>query len=75
MQTAKLFINGRSQAVRIPKSLAFKGVNEVAVRKEGDKLILEPLRKTWTSLPEAGAASADFMADRPDMIETERVRF
>jgi len=43
--TAKLFRNGRSQAVRLPKAFRFKG-SEVKIRKEGDKVILEPLEKT-----------------------------
>jgi virulence-associated protein VagC len=45
--TAKLFRNGRSQAVRLPKELRFEG-EEVAIRREGDSVILEPLRpRTW----------------------------
>jgi antitoxin VapB len=75
MYIAKLFINGRSQAVRIPRSLAFEGVSEVSVRREGNKLILEPVRKTWTSLREVGLAGDDFMAERPDVMETDRVQF
>lgn len=75
MTTAKLFINGRSQAVRIPKDLAFEGINEVSVRKEGDKLILEPIRKPWTSLVDVGRAGDDFMAERPDIMDTGRVKF
>ncbi len=44
---AKIFQNGRSQAVRIPKPFRFKG-NEVKISKEGDKVILEPLeRSKW----------------------------
>lgn len=43
--TAKLFQNGRSQVVRLPKAFRFKG-SEVRIRKEGDKVILEPLEKT-----------------------------
>ena len=42
--TAKIFQNGRSQAVRIPKPFRFKG-NEVKISKEGDKVILEPLER------------------------------
>ncbi|MCV0428094.1 MAG: antitoxin [Roseibium sp.] len=75
MTTAKLFTNGRSQAVRIPKDFAFKGISEVSVRKEGDKLILEPIRKSWTSLAAAGNADQDFMTDRPDLMDVERVKF
>jgi antitoxin VapB len=40
--TARVFKNGRSQAVRLPKAFRFKG-SEVKIRKEGDKVILEPL--------------------------------
>lgn len=42
--TAKIFQNGRSQAVRLPKAFRFKG-DEVKIKKEGDKIILEPLVK------------------------------
>lgn len=41
---AKLFKNGRSQAVRLPKQFRFEG-GEVKIRKEGNKVILEPLDK------------------------------
>jgi len=44
---AKLFWNGRSQAVRLPKDFRFEG-DEVSIRREGDAVILEPVRKrTW----------------------------
>jgi antitoxin VapB len=39
METAKLFISGGSQAVRLPKSCRFPG-NEVAVKKVGDIVML-----------------------------------
>jgi antitoxin VapB len=42
---AKIFRNGRSQAVRLPKEFRFKG-NEVKISKEGNKVILEPLEKS-----------------------------
>ena len=46
---AKLFKNGQSQAVRLPKEFRFKG-NMVKIRKEDDKVILEPVEKTeWPS--------------------------
>jgi len=41
---AKIFKNGRSQAVRLPKEFRLKGT-EVSIRKEGDKVILEPVGK------------------------------
>jgi antitoxin VapB len=43
MAKAKIFTNGGSQAVRLPKSVRFPDdVQEVTVRKEGRRLILEP---------------------------------
>jgi antitoxin VapB len=42
--TAKLFMHGRSQAVRLPKEFRFEG-SEVRVSRIGDKVILEPMEK------------------------------
>ena len=44
---AKIFQNGRSQAIRLPKAFRFKG-NEVKISKKGDMVILEPIgRSKW----------------------------
>lgn len=44
---AKVFWNGRSQAVRLPKEFRFEG-DEVLVRREGEAVILEPVpRRDW----------------------------
>ena len=44
---AKVFWNGRSQAVRLPKEFRFEG-DEVLVRREGEAVVLEPLpRRDW----------------------------
>jgi antitoxin VapB len=40
---AKLFTHGGSQAVRLPKAFRFEGA-EVRIRKDGERVILEPLR-------------------------------
>jgi antitoxin VapB len=47
MQTerhVRLFRNGRNQALRIPREFELEG-NEAIIRKEGDRLIVEPVRK------------------------------
>ncbi len=46
MQSAKLFINGRSQAVRLPKEFQFSG-DDVLIQKVGDAVILLPHDKYW----------------------------
>jgi antitoxin VapB len=40
----RLFRNGRNQALRIPRELELEG-DEAIIRKEGDRLIVEPVRK------------------------------
>jgi antitoxin VapB len=40
MQTAKLFQNGRSQAVRLPKEFRFEGESEVFIARDGERIIL-----------------------------------
>ena len=41
---AKILTNGRSQAVRLPRQFRFEG-KEVAIRKEGEAVVLEPVTK------------------------------
>ena len=43
---AKLFMSGRSQAVRLPKEFRFPGT-EVKIRRVGAGVLLEPAPKTW----------------------------
>jgi antitoxin VapB len=49
MKTAKLFKNGQSQAVRLPKEFRIAG-NEVYIKKQGEAIILLPKEKSWTPL-------------------------
>lgn len=44
--TAKIFMHGRSQAVRLPKEFRLPGT-EVSVRKVGNGVLLEPIEKTF----------------------------
>jgi antitoxin VapB len=46
---AKLFTSGGSQAVRLPKEFRFEG-SEVRIRRDGDAVILEPVKRDLTSL-------------------------
>lgn len=64
MQTAKLFINGRSQAVRLPKDYRFEG-SEVYIKKLGNTVILFPKDDPWTPLIDSlDRFSDDFMEER-----------
>ena len=46
MNKAKLFLTGRSQAVRLPKEFRFEG-EEVRIRRDGNAVILEPVADDW----------------------------
>ncbi len=69
---AKLFWNGKSQAVRLPKAFRFNG-DEVTIRKQGADVILSPKPKArsgkkseWdTMLSSLPDVDDDFMKDRP----------
>lgn len=66
MMTAKVFENGRSQAVRLPKECRFSD-DEVAVKRIGDIVLLMPLSDKWNSFMQAVEMfSDDFMKDGRD---------
>lgn len=63
MEKAKLFQNGSSQAVRLPKEYRMPGT-EVKIFKKGNQVILEPIAYSWDIFFEAlGEFPDDFMAD------------
>ncbi len=71
-KTAKIFMNNRSQAVRLPKEFQFS-TREVFIRKEGDEVILSPRPKDWSALlnPDI-AASPKFMKNVEKLPIQER---
>ncbi len=69
---AKLFMNNRSQAVRLPKEYQFAAA-EVFIRKIGDEVILSPRPADWSSyLATAPIASSEFMEGIEDLPVQER---
>jgi antitoxin VapB len=69
---AKLFMNNRSQAVRLPKDFQFN-TQEVFIRKEGADVVLSPRPSDWSSyLAEAPVASPSFMENIEDLRVQER---
>lgn len=64
MQTARLFQNGQSQAVRLPKEFRFVG-SEVFIKKIGNATVLIPTDNPWESLFNSlDQFSPDFMSNR-----------
>ena len=69
-KTATLFMNGGSQAVRLPREYRFEG-SSVRIRRDGRAVILEPLEKArwpdgyWERLDELGPPPDDFTVPAP----------
>lgn len=64
MKTAKLFQNGQSQAVRLPKEFRFQG-DRVYIKRSGNAVVLIPEKNSWDELFESlGEFTDDFMSDR-----------
>lgn len=62
MKTAKIFMSGNSQAVRIPKEFQLEG-DEVEIQRRGNVLVLRPKKKSWAALIESlKKFTDDFMA-------------
>lgn len=71
MDTAKIFMTGRSQAVRLPKKYRFKSA-EVEIRKVGDKVILSPIsRQDALDAFMAMPCCPDFVVDRRQAQEVQ----
>jgi antitoxin VapB len=72
VKTAKLFKNGDSQAVRLPKEFRFTG-DEVLIKRIGSAVVLLPKAKSWDTLVQSlDKFPADFMSSRDQPLEVER---
>lgn len=78
METAKLFQNGQSQAVRLPKKYRFSG-DKVIIKRMGDAVVLLPFQDSWETLFDSlEQFSDDFMSDsdprqQPEEQERENI--
>ncbi len=71
---AKIFRTGRSQAVRLPKEVRFdEGHTEVRVRREGNRVILEPLDE-WPEAFLAALGSCPEFPEPPERTPLRRAR-
>ena len=64
---ARVFMNGRSQAVRLPKEFRFD-TDRVLVRREGRHVVLSPMFKDWDDYFENGARFTDDFFDAMDEL-------
>jgi antitoxin VapB len=71
MKSAKLFKNGESQAVRLPKEFRFSG-DEVFIKRVGNAVVLLPKARSWDTLLESlEKFPRDFMTNREQPAEAD----
>lgn len=70
MERAKLFKNGQSQAVRLPKKFRFEGT-EVFIKREGNAVVLLPVQVDWKAWLESLDFPTDFMDEREQPIAND----
>ncbi|MDR3107101.1 MAG: type II toxin-antitoxin system VapB family antitoxin [Bifidobacteriaceae bacterium] len=70
-----VFTNGSNQAIRIPKTMSFPGVRELEARRDGDALILRPVKPSWDSFFCEPRLGIKFMAERPAVVTGDRLDF
>lgn len=69
----KLFKNNKTQAVRLPKSIAFpESVKNIEIFVEGNKRILVPVDQSWDDWFESSGVSNDFMKKRQQPEDQKR---
>jgi antitoxin VapB len=73
---AKVFKNGNSKAIRIPKNFLDNDIDLVEITKEGNKIIITPKKKSLDELFELiennKEITADFLADRNQPLPQKR---
>ena len=74
-QTAKIFANGHSQAVRLPKAFRF-AIDEVYIRQVGDEIILSAKKTSWEDFfNQTSAFGDDYLVERDNLPPQERESF
>ena len=63
-RSARLFRNGRNQAVRLPKDMEIDA-EEVWIYRVGGRLVIEPKRPCWTDLADAPPVHDSCLSERP----------
>lgn len=75
MNTAKIFANGRSQAVRLPKDFRFN-TKEVYINKVDDVIMLIPKKNPWRNMMNSlNKFTEDFMTERNQPKDKKRKLF
>lgn len=71
MRTVSIFKNGNNRAIRLPRDLDFEGVSELEIVREGNCIILRPVRQSWDTFALMGKADPDFLVERETVFSDQ----
>ncbi|MBN8411631.1 MULTISPECIES: type II toxin-antitoxin system VapB family antitoxin [Halomonas] len=71
MRTVSIFKNGKSQTVQLPADMAYEGIRELEITRDGDVITLRPARPSWESFKDLPKADDDFLQERPSVVNNE----
>jgi antitoxin VapB len=74
MERGSVFMNNKTQAIRLPKSMRLpEGTKAVDILRRGRSWVIVPSDQSWAQWFEDTGVSADFIESREQPIEQERV--
>ncbi|MGM0695073.1 MAG: type II toxin-antitoxin system VapB family antitoxin [Pseudomonadota bacterium] len=71
MLTIPIEILEGTQVVHLPADMAYEGVEELVIFREGDVVTLRPARPSWTSFFELPKADDEYLQERPVIVSDE----
>ncbi|MBY5923856.1 MULTISPECIES: type II toxin-antitoxin system VapB family antitoxin [unclassified Halomonas] len=71
MRTVSIFKNGKSQTVQLPADMAYEGIRELEITRDGDVITLRPARPSWESFKDLPKADDNFLQERPSVVNNE----
>ncbi|CRN00697.1 Virulence-associated protein [Pseudomonas sp. 34 E 7] len=69
MRTVSIIGSGEGQTIHLPADMTYDGVDELEILREGDTIILRPVRPSWLSLVDLPKVDEVFLQERKDVIE------
>ncbi|MBB3307778.1 MULTISPECIES: type II toxin-antitoxin system VapB family antitoxin [unclassified Enterobacter] len=72
MRVVSIFKYGNERAICLPHDMDLDGINELEITREGDTLLLRPVKPSWKSFVHEGKEELDFLSEREDVFDKRR---
>ncbi|UYV18964.1 AbrB family transcriptional regulator [Halomonas qaidamensis] len=71
MRTVPIFKDDNSQIVYLPADMVYEGVRKLKITQAKEVITLRPVRSSWISYPELPKADAEFLHQRPVIVDAK----